>query len=88
MKTKLQLPRGTTGFWNDKNEWFCTGSQMGRRDVLPASTHPKLRLERLRFVDGCYDRAGAYWGRMESRLSNQINSEQGQPCVAGPFRSH
>lgn len=35
---------------------------MGRRDTLPASTHPKLRLQRLPFVDGDYDRWGAYWG--------------------------
>jgi hypothetical protein len=59
---KLTLPKGTTGFYNDKNEWVCTGSQMGRRNVLPAQTSPKLRLQRLPFVDGCYDRWGAYWG--------------------------
>lgn len=35
---------------------------MGRRDTLPASTHPKLRLRLIPFVDGCYDRWGAYWG--------------------------
>lgn len=62
MTTKLKLPSGTTGFYNDRNEWQATGSQMGRRDVLPASTHPKLRLRRLPFVDGAYDRWGAYWG--------------------------
>ena len=59
---KLTLPSGVTGFYNERNEWQCTGSQMGRRDILPASTHPKLRLQRLPFVDGCYDRWGAYWG--------------------------
>lgn len=60
--TTLKLPSGTTGFYNDENKWIATGSQMGRRDVLPASTHPKLRLQLLPFVDGDYDRFGAYWG--------------------------
>lgn len=58
----LSLPSGTTGFFNERNEWICTGSAMGRRDTLPASTHPKLKLRRLPFVDQCYDRWGAYWG--------------------------
>lgn len=73
MKTKLSLPRGTTGFYDDKNQWVCTGSQMGRPNWLPASfpagdypegnnTTLKLRLTRLPFVDQCYDRWGAYWG--------------------------
>lgn len=62
MKTKFKLPSGTTGFYNEKNEWVCTGAQMGRRDVLPTSTHPKLRLRKVPFIDGCYDRWGAYWG--------------------------
>ena len=59
---KLTLPKGTTGFYNERNEWVCTGSQMGRPDVGSLLTHPKLRLQRLPFVDGCYDRWGAYWG--------------------------
>ena len=46
----------------EKNEWVCTGSQMGRKDKFPASVAPKLKLRRLPFVDGCYDRWGAYWG--------------------------
>lgn len=58
----LTLPSGTTGFYNDRNQWVCTGSAMGRRDTLPASTHPKLRMQRLPFMDHCYDRGGAYWG--------------------------
>jgi len=61
---KLQLPSGTTGFVNDAGKWICTGSQMGRRDELPddRQTVRKLRLTRLSFVDGDYDRQGAYWG--------------------------
>lgn len=37
---------------------------MGRRDLLPDDrTEPvKLRMKRLRFVDGGYDQGGAYWG--------------------------
>lgn len=58
----LSLSSGATGFTNEDGQWICTGSQMGRRDTLPASTHPKLRLQRLPFVDGGYDRWGAYWG--------------------------
>lgn len=64
MKTRLKLPSGATGFYNDQNQWVCTGSQMGRRNILPENrSEPcKLRLERLRFVDGDYDQWGAYWG--------------------------
>ena len=94
--TMTKLPSGTTGFYNDKNEWVCTGSQMGRRsfvdtvDVCPhcdgsgeepgapvsltdgkalcgdckgtGKFSPKVSLRRLRWVDGDYDEAGAYWG--------------------------
>lgn len=62
---KFSLPNGTTGFTDDSGKWVCTGSQMGRRNILPddAKTFPaKMRLIRLSFVDGCYDRWGAYWG--------------------------
>lgn len=40
------------------------GAPMGRRDQLPDDTTKpvKLRLERLRWVDGDYDSGGAYWG--------------------------
>lgn len=46
---------------------LCTGSQMGRANVLPSdpaqrSARCKLRLVRLRWVSGDYDPAGAYWG--------------------------
>ena len=43
----------------------CTGSHLGRRNVLPIdykSAAPKLRLVRLRLVDFDYDSGGAYWG--------------------------
>lgn len=60
----FSLPSGATGFTNDAGQWICTGSQMGRRDQMPddPSQPAKLRLIRLPFVDGCYDRWGAYWG--------------------------
>lgn len=61
---KLSLPSGITGFYNDENKWIATGSQMGRRNVLPDDRNipAKLHLVRLPFVDGCYDKWGAYWG--------------------------
>lgn len=63
---KLILPSGLTGFWNERNEWQVTGSQMGRRNVLPEDedTEPgKWSLRRLGLTDGgCYDSGGAYWG--------------------------
>lgn len=65
MKAKLKLPRGTVGFFNDQNEWVCTGSAMGRRNVLPDDTETKckLHLQRLKLTGGgCYDQGGAYWG--------------------------
>ncbi len=43
------------------------GAQMGRRDVLPDNRDAKgrLRLVRLRWVDGDYDFQGAYWGKSD-----------------------
>lgn len=40
------------------------GAQMGRSNDLPADREApiKLRLEKLKWVDGDYDVAGAYWG--------------------------
>jgi hypothetical protein len=61
----FSLPTGTTGFTDNSGKWVCTGSAMGRRNVLPencATATGKMRLVRLPFVDGCYDRWGAYWG--------------------------
>ena len=64
MRSKLKLSNGATGFTNDAGKWVCTGSQMGRRDVLPDNrqTPCKLRLTRLPMVDYNYDKWGAYWG--------------------------
>jgi hypothetical protein len=65
MKNKLTLPSGQTYFTNSDGQRICTGSQMGRSNVLPEepqSSVGKLRLERLRWVDGDYDQWGAYWG--------------------------
>ncbi len=58
----MKLSNGATYCFDSNGNRVCTGSQMGRRDVKPASVHPKLRLRRLPFVDGAYDRWGAYWG--------------------------
>ena len=39
------------------------GAQMGRRDWRgDPEAHLKFHLQRLRFVDYCYDVGGAYWG--------------------------
>lgn len=37
------------------------GAPMGRRNITENTTG-KVRLFRVRFVDGCYDSGGAYWG--------------------------
>ena len=38
-----------------------SGAPMGRRsDEIPVGT--KVHLQRVPFVDGCYDPGGAYWG--------------------------
>lgn len=60
----FSLPSGAAGFTNDSGQWVCTGSQMGRRNVLPedCNLQCELRLIRLPFVDQRYDRWGAYWG--------------------------
>lgn len=51
---RLTLPNASSRF----------GAAMGRANQLPAdhSSPIKLRMERLKFVDGDYDRWGAYWG--------------------------
>lgn len=51
---KLTLPNGCSKY----------GSQMGRRNTFPEDTNKaiKLRMEKLRWVDGDYDKWGAYWG--------------------------
>lgn len=66
MKTKipplesgLRYGRGLNG------ERVCLGAYMGRPDILPdnKAAPVKLRLVRLRWVDGDYDQGAAYWGR-------------------------
>ena len=49
---------------NSAGEKICLGAQMGRRNTLPANPAAllKLRLVRLRLVNGDYDAGGAYWG--------------------------
>lgn len=37
------------------------GAPMGRRNITENTTG-KVRLFRVRMVDGCYDVGGAYWG--------------------------
>ena len=79
MKTNTLNPRtprkpfpwehnGSTYFTNDAGERVWTGSQMGRRNVIPedASTVRKLHLRRVRPLGtqsgADYDKGGAYWG--------------------------
>ena len=64
MKPPYSLP-GQTGFFNDRNEWQCTGSMMGRRESLPSDATLPLALHVRRVPMskcGCYDQGGAYWG--------------------------
>lgn len=51
--SKLTLSSGSSPY----------GAQMGRCNQVPCDyAGEKLRLQRLPFVDGDYDRWGAYWG--------------------------
>lgn len=61
---KLILANGTTGFTDDNGKWICTGSQIGRPNILPKDKNApvKLQLVKLRMVDQDYDSFGAYWG--------------------------
>jgi hypothetical protein len=65
---KIKLPNGLNYGFDANGNKVCTGSKMGRQDTMPPEgfTHPKLRLERLKFTDGCYDNGGAYWGSPEN----------------------
>lgn len=53
-KSKLILRRACSKY----------GAEMGRRSIYPddADAPIKLHLECLRWYDGDYDKAGAYWG--------------------------
>jgi hypothetical protein len=60
------LPSGTTGFFNEANQWVGTGSRMGRQSWRGHGIDPtpvKCTMRKLRWVDGGYDEQGAYWGR-------------------------
>lgn len=61
---KPWLEEGATYGYDEKGNRHCRGSMMGRRIILPDDPEAsiKLRMEHLRFVDGCYDQGGAYWG--------------------------
>lgn len=74
---KLKLSRGTTGFWNESNQWVCTGSQMGRASRIPSKLDGPLKfhLQRLEFVDGDYDKGGAYWGSPANVYIARSNDE-------------
>lgn len=60
--SKQTLPSGATGFYNEHNEWVCTGSQMGRRSSPSQATSQKFHLRQERLDSGGYDSGGAYWG--------------------------
>lgn len=62
-ESRRQFPArsGLTGFYNAQNEWQCTGSAMGRREVRPEAPC-KVRIRRVRLDSGGYDDGGAYWG--------------------------
>lgn len=52
--TRITLPKA----------YSSRGAQMGRPNSLPENRNAtgKLRLVRLKWVDGDYDEGGAYWG--------------------------
>ena len=56
------LANGTTYCTMPDGSRHCTGSMMGRADIIPNSPDQKLHLRRVPFVDLCYDQGGAYWG--------------------------
>ena len=62
----LKLESGMTYFTDDNGRKVCTGSQMGRPNIIPdcvtKMNRVKLRLEKLPLVDSDYDKAGSYWG--------------------------
>jgi hypothetical protein len=61
---RIKLEDGMSYGYGPSGERICRGAQMGRSYDLPDNPLAcvKLRMERLRFVDGCYDTGGAYWG--------------------------
>jgi hypothetical protein len=65
---KLKLTSGLDYGEGPAGERVCRGAQMGRPNIIPHNLNHtdaepvRLRLERLRWVDGDYDQGGAYWG--------------------------
>jgi hypothetical protein len=64
--TSVPLPCGLNYCYDNDNKRICTGAQMGRPNELPDacdSKYPfKIVLRRLKLIDGCYDKEGAYFG--------------------------
>ena len=62
----LKLESGIDYFTDDSDKKVCTGSRMGRPNIIPdcvtKMNRVKLRLEKLPLVDSDYDKAGSYWG--------------------------
>ena len=50
------------------------GSQMGRRNRIGEPT--KLHLQRVDFIDGDYDRGGAYWGSGGGPLYSAFSKDE------------
>lgn len=63
------------GFYNDKNEWVCTGAMMGCGDNAEDLSAP-LYVQRVWFIDGDYAADGTYWGG-GSRLYCAFNPTTG-----------
>ncbi len=65
------LSSGVCYSYGNNGERICTGSAMGRSNSVPSdgdqrSAPCKLRLVRLKWIDGDYDQGGAYWGRSDT----------------------
>ena len=60
----LKLPNGMSYGYGPDGLRVCLGAKMGRCDEFPANrnTSCKLRLVKLRWVDGDYDEGVTYWG--------------------------
>jgi hypothetical protein len=63
------MPAMNKDFHPPLSQLNCSrGAPMGRPNSLPSvrEVPVKLSLRRLKFVDGCYDAGGAYWGLPEN----------------------